>query len=136
MTGGTFTVGSTPTDFSDAIESMTFIAEAAVVDVPATLATPESSRAGSRKYSVTIKYFSNDVSSTNELFRVLLDELMSGDGEVPFAAQFHAGAVSTTNPKYSGTLIVTRAAIGGDVGTLSDDAVTFSLKAAPTIATS
>jgi hypothetical protein len=133
--GGVFKCGVTGgalTDYSDAVTKVVVQATAAAVNIPQTLATPETARKGSVKYEIVLDYLSNDTSLTAELFELFFQNIGVGlDGLMDFEVQLRAGAVSATNPKWSGTLVLVTASVGGDVGGLSTDSGTFPLTAAP-----
>lgn len=132
--GGLFTVGGH--DFSDAVSKVQLLVQANEVTLPQTLVTPETSRAGSRKYSIAIDYYSNDVSTTVELFGVLWEAITDSDGMLAFTLQLHEGAVSASNPLWSQTLVGLETQLGGDAGSLSVGSSTFPLVGKPVRATS
>src|SRR5574341_330285 len=122
-------------DVSDAIFKFRLKATAAEVTIPATLATPETSRKGAVKYEIEIDFLSNDTAST-ELFRVLWAAINTADGTLYFEGNLRDGATSATNPKWSGNFIVLGAGIGAEAESLSQDSQTYPLTGAPTMATS
>jgi hypothetical protein len=135
---GNLAVGTdslTAADVSDQVLGFTIIAERDTVDIPATLASAKSKRAGGVAYSIKIDFFSSDGDDA-DLFRVFWDTFATADGQLYFEGSVADDAVSATNPLWSGTFIVTGAQLGGDAEGLSQDSQTFPLIAAPTIATS
>lgn len=132
--GGLFTLGAT--DFSDAISKVELHVDANEVILPQTLATPQTSRVGARKYSLVVDYYSNDKSLTAEIFGVLWAAITTSDGQLAFVAQMRAGAVSATNPSWAGTLVALSAQVGGQSGDLSLGSATFPLVGIPVRATS
>lgn len=129
IVGGSFMVGEV--DFSDAITKVTLQATADEIEIPATLATPKTSRKGGVKYELVIEYLSNDTSLTAELFSVLWTALTTTDGELAFTLMERDGSVGAANPSWSGTFIALGAAVGGDADGLSTDSQTFPLTGAP-----
>lgn len=130
LDAGVFKIGST--DFSDAITSATLQATADEVAIPQTLSTPKSSRKGGVKYEVVLKYLSNDISDSAELFRVFWDAIRTGSGLLVYTIQMHPGALSPTNPGWTGTFSVLAAQLGGDVASLSEGTGTFPCTGEPT----
>lgn len=134
IVGGILTVNTI--DFSDAILKATLNADADEIAIPATLATPKTSRRGGVKYSVQIDYLSNDTSDTGELFMQLWDAISTGSGELPFTLKYRDEAVSISNPMWSGTLVTLAAHVGGASEGLSQDSITLPCTGVPTKATS
>lgn len=132
IVGGVLEIGAT--DFSDAITKVILQGTADEVEIPATLATPKTSRKGGVKYQVQIDYLSNDKSG--ELFDTFWTALTSGDGELDFTVKLRDGAVGVDNPIWSGTMVVLSAALGGEAEGLSSDSITFPLTGEPDKATS
>ena len=133
LDGGTFTLGGT--DYSDAVSKIVLHASADTVEVPQTFATPKTLRKGPVKYELEIDYLSNDIAS--QLFDDLFAAIAVGQtGQLAFVVRFRAGAVSASNPQWTGTLVVTDASIGGEAGGLSNGSGTFGCTAAPVKATS
>lgn len=140
---GTLSIGSTTstlTDYSDAITSFKISATADPIDIPATLGGPKSQRKGPVLYELEISYLSNDTDVTAELFRVLWTAVSTTGtataGQLAWSANLRDGATTTANPKWTGTMIVMGAEIGGDASDLSSGSGTFALTAAPTISNS
>lgn len=113
-------------DFSDAITKVVLAAAADEVEIPATLAGPKSSRKGGVKYTLELEYLSSP--GTAQLAEAL-DEALAADGLLPYTVKLTDGAISATNPEYSGTLVVLGNQLGGDAEGLSTGSVTFPLTA-------
>lgn len=119
-------------DFSDAIDSITLSLEADEVEVPQTLSTPKTTRLGARTYKLNIKYLSNDTSLTAELFSVFWTAIEDADGLVDIELRLRPEVASATNPQWEGTIVVTSASVGADVGALSEGSGEFTFTAKPT----
>lgn len=121
-------------DVADAVTSVKFNGARAVVAIPATLATGEEGRqAGSATYEVEIGYLSDDSSATslNMILWDALDPIENPTGELYVEATLRPGAVSASNPKWSGRFIVTGSAFGGEVGAVATDSQTFPMTGRP-----
>ncbi len=100
-----------------------------VVNVPATLSKGKRNLSGSVLYSIEIGYLSSDIATA--VFRLLYAAAISATGELFFVGSMRDDSVSTANPRYCGTMIVTQADLGGDALGLSTGSATFALKGAP-----
>lgn len=102
--------------------------------VPATLSTPKSHGAGSRKAQIEIGYLSTD-GSDGALFP-LLWAAASGTGSktLYFEYKVKDTATSSSNPLYWGTFVVSGADLGGDIGSLSEASITCTLTELPSVA--
>lgn len=128
----------TAVDVKDAVTALTIRGARAVVEIPATLATGEVSRkAGTSTYELEVAFLGDDTATTalTMLLWDALDATTNPTGELYFEGNLHAGVTSASNPKWSGTMIVTGSAFGGEVGTVSVDSQTFPLTGRPTRAT-
>lgn len=131
--GGTFIVNGV--DYSDAVSKVILHATADSVEVPQTFSTPKTIRKGAVKYELEIDYQSNDIAG--QLFVALWAAIAVGQsGILPFTTRFRTGVVSTSNPQWDGSLVVTDASIGSQAGTLSDGSATFGMTGAPIKSTS
>lgn len=133
ITGGQFEIGPTGAlvDFSDAVTKVQLLATADEIAIPATMATPKTSRRGGVKYELQIDYFANDTSTSAELFGVLWTAITTGDGDLDFSLKLRTGSVSTSNPQWTGTVAVLAASVGGEIQALSSGSVTLPLIAVP-----
>lgn len=134
IVGGLFKVGAT--DFSDAVTKAQLLAEADEIAIPATLATPKTSRLGGVMYSLALDYLSNDTSATTELWHVLWTAITTSDGTLTFTLQMRDGTPSATNPQWTGSFIALAAQLGGPADGLSVGSSTFPLTGLPTKVTS
>lgn len=134
IVGGLFKVGSV--DFSDAITKVQLLAEGDEIEIPATLATPKTSRLGGVKYSLALDYLSNDTSATAELWHVLWTAITTSDGTLAYTLQVRDGTPSATNPQWTGNFVALAAQLGGDAEGLSVGSSTFPCTAVPTKVTS
>lgn len=103
------------------------------VEVKETMGTPKSARGGASDYSVTIGYLANDLAGS--LFTALWDAAETATGTLYFEGSLRDDAVGVANPRWSGTLVVTEAAVGGNAEGVSESSATFPLTGAPTQAT-
>lgn len=101
-----------------------------IVEVPPTLSKGKRNLAGNVQWSIEIGYLSNDVATS--LYQILYTAAISATGELFFVGSMQDGAVSATNPRYCGTMVVNAADLGGDAAALSVGSVTCKLKGAPT----
>lgn len=135
------TSASTAFEVGDNVTGFKITGTREIVEIPSTLATPtKSRRAGSSAYEVQIDYLPNDDATTTSTFVLLwnaLDDVTAGqEGQLYMEGSMESGTVSTGNPKWSFTAIVTQAAIGGTANELATDSVTLPLTARPTRANS
>lgn len=122
------------TDVSDQVMSIVFSGTRDSVNIPATFGTSPSFAAGNATYEVTINFL-QDVDAT-AISEILFTELADATGTIDVGATVRAGAVSASNPKYTGTAVVTGWELGGEVNTVGTNSVTFPLTARPTKVTS
>ena len=121
-------------DHSAELTSIKISATVDTVEVPATGTTPTHGRGGANDFSATFGYLSNDEASS--FFQILWAALTTGDGTIYFEGQMREGGVSTSNPTWSGTAVVTEASVGAAAEALSTGSATFPLTGPPTKATS
>jgi len=117
-------------DVSDQVTAFKFSAARAQIEIPQTFGTRMSFAAGNDSYEVEIEYLS-DTDST-AISQILWTALADSTGTIVVAGTFRPGAVSTTNPQWTGTAVVTGAGIGGEVNTVGVDSQTFPLTDRPT----
>ena len=101
-----------------------------IVQVPSTLSKGERNLAGSQMWSIEIGYLSNDLATS--LYRILYAAAISATGELFFQGSLRDGSVTTANPRYCGTMIVSQADVGADAEALSVGSVVCKLKGPPT----
>lgn len=127
---GTFTLGGA--DVSAEVTGVILKGMTNDVTIPATLVAPNAHAAGAIKYEIQIDYLSDDA-STGTLFPALWTAVGTDSKELTYAVRLRAGAKGPTNPSWSGTLVVSGADVGGDVGALSTGSITCTLTGAPAI---
>lgn len=119
-------------DVSSSITSFKITANRAVVTIPATLGTAESSRAGAASYAIELGYFSTDSDEIDTVFAIMWSAITDdADGQVDFSGSMRDGAINDANPAWSGTFICTGTSVGGDAEALSTYSGTYPLIAAP-----
>lgn len=124
-------------EVGDNVTGMKITGTRAIIEIPSTLATTTASRrAGQDTYELQVDYLPSDDATTtstfNLLWNALSDTTAGAEGFIYYEGSMRAGSVSTSNPKYSGAVIVTGAAIGGTANELSTDSQTFPCVAKPT----
>jgi|GEM_PF-5253480 len=122
------------TDVSDHVASLTFMGSRDSVKLRPTYGVQGSFAGGDATYECAIDL--NQGVEATDLSMILFDELADADGTITVSGTFQAGAVSVSNPKFTGTALVTDFEIGGEVNTEGTSAFTFPLLARPTKATS
>lgn len=128
---GVFKLGGT--DVSTEVTAATIQGFTNDIVVPSTLGAPTTHAAGAKHYSIQIDYLADDSSTTTTLFGILWAAVISASKELAFTVRYRPGAESATNPEWSGTLIVSGADIGGNVGELSSGSITCDLTGEPSI---
>lgn len=121
------------TDVSDQVTSFTIRGARDTIDIPATFGTPKSFAGGDDTYEVEIQYLP-DVDTT-ALTQIFWTALSDDDGTITFGGTMRFGATSATNPRWTGTALVTAVGIGGQVNTVATDSVTFPCVDRPTQST-
>lgn len=118
------------TDVSDQVMSFVIKASRESVEIPATLGTRKTFKAGNDSYEVEFNYLQdNDATALTQIFWTALAD---ADGTITFGGTLRAGAVSATNPRWEGTAVVTGMGVGGEVNAVGDDSVTFPCTDRPT----
>jgi len=109
---GSFTFGNsaTPLNFAADLNSIRIIPTTATETVPATYATDEEDHPGSTKWSMEIAY-QRDPTVASSLYYELLNAQLA-DGYLDFVVIFQNDPVSTTNPRFTGRVVVTQVPIG------------------------
>lgn len=121
------------TDVSLQVTAITFKGSRETIDIPATFGARSSKAAGDDTYEVEISLL-QDTDAT-AVADILWTELATTNGTITVEATLRAGAVSETNPKYTGTAIVTGWELGGEVNSVGVLTVTLPLTGRPTKAT-
>ena len=117
------------TDFGAQIPSLTLNMTRKKIALPATYGfATESEAAGARMNSVTINFFA-DPTETASLWSMFYSAFITTSSELQWEGLQEAAVVSTTNPKWNGTLIVTDLQAFGPAGELRQNSVTFPIKA-------
>ncbi len=118
-------------NFSDHMKGATLTVDVAQLDPTAMGDGWTRALGGLKSGSVQIEWMDDfAVSSLDATLWPLLGTL------VPFEVRPDAGAVSTTNPKYTGSLLVAQHVVGGNLGELAMKSLTFPTSGAITRATS
>ena len=118
LTTGIIKLGATPVDYSAEVSHCEIRRTRNMVELPATFATGTTEqRAGSQRNEFVINSI-NDLQTTS-LWALFWAQIDDPDGEVPFDVLLGPGLVSATNPRFTGTLIVSGVSIGGESGTAS-----------------
>lgn len=126
---GTFTLGGT--DVSAEVTAVILKNTVNDVQIPATLAAGKSHAAGASKHEIQIDYLSTD-GDTGVLFEKLWTAIGTDAKELAWTCLLRNGAVGVTNPQWAGTLVVSGADVGGDVGALSTGSISCTLTGKPT----
>lgn len=119
------------TDVGSQVTSMTISGSREVIDVPATMATRKSFRAGGDEYELSLGLLQgNDPTSLSMIF---FDLLADANGTFTYSGTpFEAGPGSASNPIWSGTALVGDVDLGGDMESLAESDLTFRLTDRPT----
>lgn len=128
---GTFTLNSI--DVSAEVTGVILKGMTNDVQIPATLTNGIAHAAGATKYQIQIDYLSDDSSTTATLFGILWTAIGTATKELTYAVRLRPGAKGSTNPSWSGTLVVSGADLGGKVEDLSTGSITCILTGAPAI---
>lgn len=116
-------------DVSEQVTSFMIKASRDSIEVPATFGARKSFFAGNDSYELEIEYL-QDVDAT-ALSQIFWDAIGSAAGTVTFSGTLKDGAVSATNPEWSGTVVVTSVGLSGEVNTVGVDSVTFPIQGRP-----
>ena len=132
---GTVTLGGT--DVSTEVFAFTITEERSTSTRRPTFGSAnESERAGAAKAMVTIDFEDTLDPSASLAHQEIADAIRTDSGELAFEVTYKTGAVSASNPKYSGTIVCTSLETGGEVGSELEQSQTFPVTAAGiTIAT-
>lgn len=128
-TGVLVTDKAAAVDMTSEVTSFQITAAVNTIVVPATGTTPEHGRGGAADFALMIGYLSNDIALS--LFAALWAAVSSASHTLFFSGSFRAGAVSATNPIWTGAFIVTEASVGGPSQNLSQASATFPMIGPP-----
>lgn len=124
----------TPADVDDQVIDFRIVAKRATVEVPKTYGQRKSFRAGDDDYTLEIRFL-QDIDPTEAISMIFWDAIGDPTGTINFTATLHDGAVSASNPEWSGIGVVTGADLGGTVDATGITTVSMPLKARPTKST-
>ena len=116
-------------DVSDQVASLTFMGSRDSVNLRATYGVSKSFAPGDDSYECGIDL--NQGVEATDLSMILFDQLTDAEGTIVVSGTFKPGAISATNPKFTGTALVTSFEIGGEVNTEGTSTFTFPLLARP-----
>lgn len=125
-------------DVSDQVTSFAFTGTRDSIEIPATFGQRKSFRGGNDSYEVEISYLSDvDTTALTQIFWAALADADGTPeaGTVEVSGTLRPGAVSATNPEWSGVALVTGTSLGGEVNTVGTDSQTFPLQDRPTQST-
>lgn len=117
-------------DVSDQVTAFLFAAVRSDIPIPATFGSRMSHAPGDDTYTVQIDYLPD--TDTTALTQVFWEAIADAAGTVTVAGTLRPGAVSATNPQFTGVALVTGVGIGGTVNTVAVDSQTFPLLDRPT----
>lgn len=128
-------VGGPLVEYNASVTSLVINRTRNTIDVPATWANAtQDSKAGSRMEMLTLNFLS-DPTSASSFWAELWDAIDTDDGELDFECNMVDAATSVSNPKFSGTIVVTGVDTGGQAGELRSQSVTFPIKAGTLVKT-
>ena len=129
---GTLTIDGT--DVSEQVKSFRFFGDRETVEIPAAFGTDYSYAAGPARWGVEVEYMSDtDATAVTQLFWTAM---LTDTATVTLTGTVREGAVSATNPKWTGVAVVSTWGLGGSNGELGLESATFQLIAQPTQSTS
>ena len=134
---GEFKMGAdsgTAVTYKAEVTSVELVRTRDLVEIPATWGTGiKEQRAGAVAQELRINMINDPQSSS--LWAELWAQMDDADGQRYFEVVLKDGAVSASNPKFSGTCIVTGASIGGASGSVSQNSITMPIVGTITKAT-
>lgn len=118
-----------------AISSLVLNMQRKLINVPATYAfATESEAAGARMNTVTINFMS-DPTEAASLWSMFYSAFITDSSELKWIGSQEDAVVSTTNPYWAATLIVTNLDAFGPAGELRQSSATFPVKAGTLVRT-
>ena len=122
-------------DVSEQVSSFTISGSRDQVEIPPTFGSRKSFKAGPDMYELTMDYLQG--ADVTDLSMVFFDALADVDGTIEFSGTpYSDDPAGEGNPVFSGTCVVTSAALGGDAESVGTDSVTFPCTDRPAKATS
>ncbi len=126
FTQGRGTVLIAAVDYGTEITEVNFEFSKGVVDIPATFGSDDADiETGSTERNVTLSFLTA-FSATS--FHETLRAAFEGTGEATFNILLEPGAVGTSNPRRSGTLLINSLETVGEVGALRTQSQTYRIK--------
>lgn len=123
------------TEYGSAVTSINIALGRNLIEVPATYANSQQSQAaGSRTQEMSITFLA-DPTAAASFWSELYAAYLTATGELKFEGTQEVGAVSATNPKWAGTIIVTGLDVFGEVGGLRQQTQTYPIKAGTLVRT-
>lgn len=121
--GGNITVNAV--DYSEDIAEFVIQRKRPGTTRPATFGDPTvQQKAGADEYMVSINFFHDEGDASN-FWAEAWAAMDTASAELPFTGTFKPGAVSPTNPKFTGILVLTELDTGGKVGDWKGQQKTF-----------
>ncbi len=117
-------------DVSDQITGIKIMGAANMLDIPPTGSTGLSHRKSSVNWQAQLDYMANDAAST-DLARIFFVALLDTDGYLGISGTMRAGAASSVNPRWFGSIVTSGMGLGGTQEQLVTDSQTFPFVAAP-----
>lgn len=121
-------------DVSDQVISFRVVGARAQTNIPATYGERASFAGGDDTYTVEIEYLSD--TDATALTQIFWTAIAATPGTITFEGSMRSGAVSASNPAWTGTALVTAVGIGGTVKGVGRESVTFPCLDRPTQITS
>jgi hypothetical protein len=125
---GNIQLGTGPgsvTDYSLDISALVINRRRNTVTKPGTFGNPVvEEKASTNQYTVTAVFAGNEGDATG-VWAEIWDAMDTDASEVYFEGTFKEGAVSASNPKFTGYIIVTDTDAGGTVGELKQQSKTW-----------
>lgn len=121
------------TAYSDHVKDATLAVEGDQLDSTAMGDSWKEITGGLKSGTLTITF--NDDFAVSSIDSVLWTAFISAAQTLTFEVRPDAGSVSTSNPKYTGTVFIAQHSVGGSVGELAAKQVSFPVTGAVTRAT-
>lgn len=130
-----FGLATADQEHGGAITSVDLDLSRKLINIPATYGTAtESQAAGARLYTVTFNFLS-DPTEAASLWSMLYSAYITDTSEIKWIGSQEDAVVSTTNPYWAATLIVTNLKAFGPAGELRQTSATFPVKAGTLVRT-
>lgn len=109
----------------DQVIEFRIVAKRSTVEIPATFGKRKSYGAADDEYALEIRFLQDtDAAALSE---VLWTALGDATGTINFSATMRDGAISATNPAWTGIAVVTGSDLGGKVNDVGITTVSFPL---------